>query len=185
MAVGIPHACPLAHIAMLYSAHPSLSEAALVPAPAGPGPSHPPEDGRQAGGALVRKGYERAQDTRGPHSNPQTPGPRDTADQPLIPPLPGPRCLLEHGRTHTNTCTHTHSLAHCPSSSPGPGRRPFPFSLHRSLPDSPGIWVQPRSVPPLTCPQERSTLSFKARRATPSPGQVCPEPTRASPPHAG
>ena len=144
--------------------------------------------GRQAGGALVPKGYEGAQDIHGTHSNPQTPGPRDMADQPPIPLLPGPWCPFEHGRTHANTCIHTRSLAHCLPSSPGPGRRPFSFSLHRSLPALPGIWVQPCPVPPLTHPQARRILSFKAGRATPPVQGRCalsphgpPRPTQADP----
>ena len=156
------------------SAQPSLSKAALVPTPAGPGPSHPPEDGRWAGGALVPKGYEGAQDTRGPHSDPQTPGPRDTADQPPIPPLPGAWCPFEHGRTHANTCTHTHSLVHCLPLPPGPGRRPFPF-LPPLFPSclARGLGAALLSAAPRHAHRHEAPSPFKAGRAAPSPGQAC------------
>lgn len=174
MAVGIPHVRPLAHSAMLCSPQPSLSEAALVPTPAEPGLSRPPEDGRWAGGALVPKGYEGAQDTRGPHSDPQTPGPRDAADQPRISPLPGAWCPFEHGRTHANTCTHTHSLVHCLPLPPGPGRRPFPF-LPPLLPSclTRGLGAAPPSAAPRHAHRHEAPSPFKAGRAAPSPGQVC------------
>lgn len=185
-AVGIPHARPLAHSAMLCSAQPSLSEAALVP-------------------HLQGRARHALQRSAGGQAGPWSPGamkrPRTHVVPTVTPRSLGQGTQQTSHRSHpcqelgvrlsmgadTQTRVHTHLRSHAACPRPrAQGGGPSPFSLHCSLPASPGVWVQPRPAPPPPhAHRHKAPSPFKAGRAAPSPGQVCPEPAQASPPHAG
>lgn len=187
MAVGIPHVRPLAHSAMLCSPQPSLSEAALVPTPAEPGPSRPPEDGRWAGGQA---GPWSPRAMKGPRTHvvptvtPRPPGQGTLQTSHLSHPCQelGARLSMDaHTQTHVHTHIRSYTACPCPRAQ---GGGPSPFSLHCSLPASPGVWVQPRPAPPPDTPTDSRHPLLLRPGGPPLVQGRCAWPARASLPHA-